>query len=348
MTPPIKDYRSSLNSILLGVLCLAWADECLAQGVFDSYFAHASGGPIAQNQTNSLYESESIGLTINAIFRRYVGSETSYEFGDPFNGYAPLSKLQFPMDGWWGGAGFNQTIDRFSVSGDFVTNISSESNSMMKDSDWDDESNPKQMTIYSESYNHIDPSYLVNTSLDMKVADLLGLPNRVDLRPMMGFRYQTLNFTTHDGLQIYPGSNTPPLPLPGNGIQFNQTFYQYVLGFRWGLDFGDLIALPGSKVYGQFDWAYVEGNNTDHHLKREGQRYTYENTTGHAWHTAVGAEIPLIDQLTFSFTYDYLNISTSGTHRLVNKTFNIDYSFNNGVKAYSLQQYFEMKLAYSF
>jgi hypothetical protein len=283
--------------------------------------------------------------------KRYFGSHTSYEFGNPFPPYqVPLSRLEFPLNTWWAGGEFRRSFPRISVGVEVLRNVSRESDGSFRDSDWDDEARPNVKTIYSESQCRMEPSYMVRGDVDLKVADWLGLPVWFDLRPVVGVRWQRFELVSHDGVQTYPapGDNTPPTPLPGDGIRFEQTYWHYFLGIRTAYDLGRHIHASRLKFLSQLDWAYVDGDNRDHHLLREGNRMTYEKTSGHAWHASLGLKAGLTQNINAGVEAEYLLIRTRGSHRLVNDRFNIDMSFDHGVKVWSEQMSLMVSLEYLF
>ncbi|HEX9024624.1 MAG TPA: omptin family outer membrane protease, partial [Geobacteraceae bacterium] len=240
-------------------------------------------------------------LSLALKTKRLFSSHTSYEFGNPFPpNQVPLSRLQFPLDSWWGGAEIRGRLSRFSLGVEAFRNISGEADGRMRDSDWDDDTNPILRTIYSESQCRMEPSYMVRADADVEVADLLGAPRWFSLRPVVGFRWQDFNLVTHDGVQYcLPGPSV--LPLPCDGLRFSQTYWQYFIGLRSCIDAGELVHITGLNLLLQADWAYVEANNKDHHLLRTGSRFTYEDTYGQAWHASIQLEKSLYKAL-------YLNV----------------------------------------
>ena len=291
--------------------------------------------------------------SIDLQVKHYFNSHTSFEFGNPFSPYqAPLSRLEFPINTLWVGAEARRSFfSRFSLGVSVFTNIPGDSGGVFKDSDWDDDNNPGVKTIYSESKCRMESSYDISGDIDLKVSDWIGLPYWLDIRPLIGVRWQRFNLMTHDGVQSYPapGDNRPSEALPGNGIHFEQTYWHYFLGIRSAYDIGKHIKDPSRlQLLMQLDWAYVEGNNKDHHLLRSGNRFTYENTRGDAWHALLGLKIGLTESLNWNIAMDYLRIQTTGSHRLVNDLFNVDFSFDNGVKVWSEQTSFTMNLEYMF
>jgi hypothetical protein len=283
--------------------------------------------------------------------KRFVGSHTSYEFGNPFDPYqAPLSRLEFPLNTWWAGAEIRRSFPRLSAGLEVLRNISRESDNYFRDSDWDDDSRTWIKTIYSESSCRMEPSYMVRGDLDMKVADWMGLPLWFDLRPVVGIRWQRLEMVAYNGLQSYPapGDDRPPEPLSGDGIRFEQTYWQYFLGLRAAYDLGRHWSASDIKLHCQLDWAYVEGSNRDHHLLRSGNRYTYEKTRGDAWHALLGLKVGIAENIRVGVEAEYLLIRTTGSHRLENDLFDLVFGFDHGVKVWSEQISLMTSLEYRF
>jgi hypothetical protein len=283
--------------------------------------------------------------------KRYFSSHTSYEFGNPYPpNQAPLSRLEFPMNTWWAGGELRRRFSRFSVGVEVLGSIPMESDLVFKDSDWSTDARPNVKDVYSEAQCRVEPSYMVRGDVDLKIADWVGLPVWFDLRPVAGVRWQDLNFLAHNGVQVYPApwDNTPPDHYPGDAIRFEQTYWQYFLGIRTAYDLGRHIRVPRLKVLGQLDWAYVQGDNKDHHLLRRGNRWTYEQTSGNAWHASLGVKAGLTKNINAGLEVEYLRIQTTGTHRWVHDVENVDESWVNGVKVWSEQMSLMMKLEYLF
>ena len=297
------------------------------------------------------HAADSGDWSVDLVSKHYTGSHTSYEFGNPFPPMqAPLSRLEFPMNAWFGGVAVAGQFDRFSVSGEFLRNISSSSTDVFKDSDWTGENVPPSVKdVYSEASMRIEPSYMARLDVDMRVNDWLGFSEGLDIRPLIGVRWQDLNFVAHDGVQSYPAQ--PGLavePYPGDAIRFNQTYWQYYLGARMAYDLGRQVDLPGLKLTSQLDWAYVTGDNTDHHLLRAGRRMTYEDTRGSAWHAIVGLTAPLAKDVNLGVSFEYLRIESTGTHRWTDSLANGDLSWDHGVKVWSEQKSVNLNLQYLF
>ncbi|MBA4392248.1 MAG: hypothetical protein C0407_01730 [Desulfobacca sp.] len=286
-------------------------------------------------------------LSLGVITQYTFSSHTSYEFGNPLPPYqSRLSRLEFPLNSWWAGAELKVRFPRFSFGLKALTNVSQEALGRMRDSDWDNEANPNQKTIYSESNCRLDPSYFIEFDGDLKVSDWLHLPSNLDLRPVIGYRWQKFNFVTHDGSQLTLGEQ--PIPLSGNTLYFEQTYKQIFLGLRANLDLGKWGCLGRLTTMFQIDWAYVEGSNQDQHLLRTGTRFTYEETIGQAWHESIGLKAHLAKHVALTLKADFVQIATDGTHRLVNAPLGIDLKFSNGVKAWSDQNSLSLMLEYAF
>jgi hypothetical protein len=190
----------------------------------------------------------------------------------------------------------------------------------MKDSDWENTQKPQVTTTYSEGHCRMKPSLTLDGNLDYSLASHLGLPQGLDLRPVIGLRYQRYVFVTYDGLQssLAPGTDTWVSDgyMAGEYIWFRQEFVQTYLGLRASAQFTPpRLVSQGrqAEVSLQGDWAFVYGANRDHHLLR-GDRITLEHTTGDAWHAALGLRVPVGQWGTLALSGDYLRIRTSGQH----------------------------------
>lgn len=297
---------------LLPLSCAAWSDE-LPQWSFD----------------------------LRAM--RFADSHTSYEFGNPLPPLqAPLSRLEFPMDGWWVGGELRRSFGRYSLAAEYLKARRGDTRQPFKDSDWTgDPYPPNVLDVYSEAKNRVERSSMAKIEVEVQVGDLLDLPNRMTLAPVFGARWQDLNFVAHDGVQVYPASGgaVPADPYPGDAIAFNQKYTQYFVGLK------SSYALPFATVSGQLDWAYVDANNKDHHLLR-GARYTYEVTHGDAVHFSLGLQRELARNVIAGLRTDYLRTRTTGTHRYVEAGW--DMTWSHGVRVWSTQKSVSVDLEFLF
>jgi hypothetical protein len=193
---------------------------------------------------------------------------------------------------------------------------------------------------------------MARVDVDLKISDWLRLPGWFDLRPVVGVRWQYLDFMAHNGVQMYPApwSDTPPEPLLGNNIHFKQTYWHYFLGIKAVYDMEKHIRFPRLKVICQLDGAYVDGNNSDDHLLRGngGSRMTYEKTRGGALHASLELKIGLTENISAGFEMDYIRIQSTGSHQWQQEVYGIDQSWDNGVRVWSDQAGMMVNLEYRF
>jgi hypothetical protein len=266
--------------------------------------------------------------------KKFFNSFTSYQFPNPFPpNQDPLSRLEFPIDQWFFGGDYEYLTRFWSARFESWVNINKESRSRMQDSDWDHEDLPFQKTIFSESNCRLNSGWL----FDLRILLNPELSIFKTARPTMGVRYQTFSFTTHDGYQVsLDGSSTD---LTGDGIDFNQTFYQYYLGLAIQTQLntsGIFRRFPTTDLEVAVDYALVTAKNQDLHLLRSGQRITVENTSGHCWHLGATASWNMRRNLKAMIDVDFKRIVTNGGHQLTNSLFNVDFSFD-GSKVWSDQ-----------
>ncbi|MFH0822970.1 MAG: omptin family outer membrane protease [Pseudomonadota bacterium] len=275
------------------------------------------------------------GASCSMNMRKYLNSFTSYEFPNPYApNQDPLSRLEFPIDQWFAGLTAAYKASWWTLEASGWMNVNRDSKAAMQDSDWDDELDPSQKTIFSESKSRLDKGFLCDVGLSI-VTPLSG--PTFSIRPVLGMRHQYFAFTTYDGTQYDIEGATDELP--GDGIQFKQTFLHYYAGAAVGavLNFGgSYTALPPLYVSLQGDYAKVSGRNEDLHLLRLGNRTTTENTEGYCWHIGCKAESGRFGSTRLGLLADFTRISTKGTHELQNGDFGIQLSFD-GARVWSDQ-----------
>jgi hypothetical protein len=277
---------------------------------------------LAEPEMPVLAQPPAEGFFLGPKLRRLVASHTSYQFGDPDNRQInPLSRLEFPLDSWWGGLEVGYGHPHYSWRLELMTNISRDTDGgKFKDSDWERPASPGVLTTYSDSQIRLKPSLTLDSSVDYSLRQHVNLPQGLDLRPVIGLRYQRYTFETYDGVQISRPEGqdnwVTDAVLGGEYIWFRQEFLQSYLGLRLSAE----VPLPRllgagrkAEVSLQGDWAYVVGANRDHHLLR-GDRITEEHTTGDAWHASLGLKVPLGQVAFLGLSGDYLRIRTTGQH----------------------------------
>ncbi len=265
-------------------------------------------------------------------FKKFFNSFTSYQFPNPFPpGQDPLSRLEFPIDQWFFGGRFSYNAPHWSAYYDTYSNINRDANLWMQDSDWEDEQIPFQKTVFSESKCRLNSSWLIDLGINLH-------PDWAVFRevsPVTGFRYQYFYFTTHDGYQV--GLDGHSVDLPGDGIDFKQTFYQWYIGGLFSTNVntsGVWRQIPQANLKLQADYALSRAKNEDLHLLRRGERITRDNTDGHCWHFNAAMAVDMRRNMKAKLDVDFKRIITHGDHELSNSFYNVYFSFT-GAKVWS-------------
>jgi len=287
---------------------------------------------------------------VTAKLKFLFGSHTSYEFGNPYSPYqVPLSRLEFPLNTIWAGFEVRRNLGRLSAGFEYLASLADQETDHFRDSDWDDDANPSRLSIFGETQCRVRPSFQLRADVDLQIADLVGLPDGFILRPLVGYRWQHLAFMAHDGTQyVYgPGGEVEDsVSLPGNTISFQQDWCAFFGGLRLGYTWNRASWPHRLTVLGQADMGPVWGYNLDRHLLRGGDRATREYTQGLAWHTSLGLELGLTENLSLGVEGDYLGMETTGVHKLT--FYDLGFRFSNGVRAWSQQSSISVKLTYGF
>ena len=284
------------------------------------------GHSIAQSVTTLPGEPGKNGLYYSLGVQKFINSFSSYQFPNPFPPEQdPLSRLEFPIDQWFMGIFSGISSPSWTASGQLWVNLNREGSLLMQDSDWDDESRPFQKTIFSESQCRLNRGVLIDVGLSLSVP----FTGSTGIRPVLGGRYQYFSFTTHDGAQTELNGTT--MDLPGEGIDFEQTFYHLYLGGTFSRAIflrGIAASMPPVVMGAQVDYALVRAKNEDLHFLREGNRITEENTRGHCWHVAAWLDLFLRNSFKAKVVADFKRVITDGGHRLTNSIFGLDFSFD--------------------
>lgn len=295
----------------------------------------------ARNDTN--------GWTVRLKTKTYHDSRTSYEFGNPDPpGQKPLSRLQFPMDSTWTGLEARKDVGRFSLGAEFLTSVGSQRAGDTQDSDWAD-APPHRLECYSESRTSLRPSFQLAADADANVADVLDLPEGLELRPTLGMRWQRLSFKLMDGTQYSfdpaTGIVDDIFPFGGYTIAFVQDWWLPFAGLKAAYTWRRAPLVDHVKLKAQFDGGPAFGRNEDRHRLR-GDRDTRELTTGWAWRASAGVDVGLTDRLDLGVEFEHTRIETTGTHawREGQDSFEWDY----GVRVWSEQSALTVDLGYRF
>jgi hypothetical protein len=332
----------------------AWAADELDYGA-DGYVEHPHAAELWEGWSDkgNLFWSEPPGplaLTIDYRIRPMFNSHTSYQFGTApqleGSQYAPLSKLDWSLDSTWTGFRFGLEKADSAAHFEWLTPMGQCINGKMADFDWSGPDRPP--ASLSRSPERWNDGQMLDLEYELRLLNRpLGLP--VDVWPMIGFRWQRFNITAHDGDQIInDGTFGPDLPPVGyhwmeDEISFKQ---EYSIGYLGAQLRGRLETriLPPIAWTLQGDWGYTQANNVDHHIsgyEADGiHRYTMENTHGDALHFSLTAESLFCrDRFSIGLQADYMEISTTGSHRWVmsGDTIPVDETWSNGVSVSSYQ-----------
>lgn len=277
--------------------------------------------------------------SIDYRFRGLCESMTAYEFGTPPGitpAYTPVSRLKFPLNSCW--QGLKVGVDRPNWAMHLEWMMPQQGiQGDLKDYDWR-LADQKTFTDLGYADERWTEGQMLDLDLELLIWDRpFDWP--IQLWPIGGFRWQRFDIMTYDGTQVKYENEwlDPPYYMPGNVLSFNQQYYTGYLGGQIRTKFDESSVLAPITITLQGDWGHVEAYNIDHHLLRDGDRYTMERTAGDAWHIAMILEAMLNRRLSVGFQADYTQIFTTGTHRWVNEPLDIDQSWTNGVRVTSHQ-----------
>jgi hypothetical protein len=276
--------------------------------------------------------------TIDYQLRSICSSKTVYEFGTPDpppDSWAPLSRLEFPINGLWHGLKLGLRRPHWSAHFEWLTPMTGDIQGDLHDYDWmDPDADFTDLGVMRQRW--ID-GQMLDLGLEVKMWEqCLGLP--VDFWPTAGFRWQRFNIMAYDLVQLKEENVWPPDPYTygGDVIAFHQQYYLTYLGGQLR-SLLNLAVIPPIALTFQVDWANAQAYNVDHHLLREGDRYTMERTHGDSWHLALTAEAPIANRITLGCQVDYLQIRTHGLHHHLNIPEHEDWTWDNGVRVWSNQ-----------
>lgn len=272
--------------------------------------------------------------------RSVSDSHTSYEFGTPElppEGWTPLSRLIFPLDSFWHGVEAGVETPTWAVRVEWLTPMQSQIQGDLEDYDWYPPNPDSSFTDLGVLRQRWTDAQMLDLEAEFRLLDRpLGLPFSV--WPTGGFRWQRFGIMTYDAFQLKEGNVWPIVPWSyyGDVIAFKQQYYTGYVGGQLRSTIENW-SLPPLRLTLQADWGWVDAFNVDHHLIREGDRYTKESTHGDSWHTSLVAEMLLRRRLSVGFEVDYLQIRTTGRHRLLNIPEDQDLTWDHGVRAWSDQ-----------
>ena len=271
--------------------------------------------------------------------RGFIGSSTSFEFGTPpdySEQWAPLSRLDFSLNSCWYGLylGIERPTWAFHLEWMMAGN---NIDGIMSDFDWSPPNPDGSFTDLGFTREEFTEGQMLDVGVQYQLADRpFGMP--FELWPLIGFRWQRFNITNFDLAQVKYDNEwlDPPDIYFGDVITFNQQYYTGYAGAQLRGKLEPRFFWPVLWTL-QGDWGYTEAYNVDHHLLREGDMYAMHRTHGDCWHTAITLEALVTQRIGLGFQADYLDISTTGSHRWLNEPYGIDETWDNGVKVWSTQ-----------
>ncbi len=282
--------------------------------------------------------------TIDYRVKTLFDSNTTYQFGQPDNSYAPLSKLSWPLDSTWDGLQIGVEKPNWRAHFEWLAPMVHDTYRDQADYDW---SGPnRDPASLSSSPERWTDGQMVELEGSFKLTDhLLGTP--LEVWPVIGFRFQRFDLMAHDGDQIINDGTLNPLPPPvgyhwvGDMGSFNQQYYMGYIGAQLRRDCNVGNCRRVTFVL-QADWADTWGYNIDHHISGYEDsgvhRYTMDTTQGGAFHLALTAETPISCRFFLGLEVEHLEIRTWGSHHYVETgAQQVDQTWTNGVSATSDQ-----------
>jgi hypothetical protein len=288
---------------------------------------------VDQSRLKFIMQEQFESWFIDYRVRSLQNSFTSYEFGMPEappNRWTPLSRLDFPLNSMWHGLEIGLEKPTWAAHVQWLTHMEQGLEGKMEDYDWQvPYADFTDLGITRQRWND---GQMLDFRVEIQLWEsLFGLP--IEFWPAGGLLWQRFNITCYDGIQYKRDGEWLPEPeyYPVDVITFNQQYYVCYLGgqFRTTID---LPWIPPIFLKFQGDIGNAQGYNVDHHLIREGDRYTMESTHGDAWHLALTAEMPVINNLSVGFEADHIQIRTHGKHRWLNEPYGIDETSDYGVR----------------
>ncbi len=259
------------------------------------------------------------------IFRIAFGAErmsghTTYQIGYPWTapdgtrqeGYFPFSQLEWPLDVWLARIDTKLHIGKsWRITGILKKNFSNP-HSNMKDSDWETDSNPERLDIYSESSISKFDAWI----FDADVEWLFLKKQSWSLHAGLGYQYQKFNYEAKLIHQYSPSG------LSGNeyfgdgrvGITYDITYKMPYMKIGADFKIKDNFTLDGS-----FSWSpLVKAKDEDHHLLREnGGKICTGDMDGYAVMINASAKYNFTPSWFLKGGFNYTGIHVSGDQNQV-------------------------------
>jgi hypothetical protein len=262
------------------------------------------------------------GFYVDPSIRKFINSFASYQFPDPNTGTDPASRLEFPIDNWFIGIQFRRIFTTMSFNLEFCTRLNQTTGLKMQDSDWDQFGK----TTFSESEQRLAEGYLLDINADFAAVSWFG----GDLRPVLGFRWQTFRFIAGDGFQFSLDAKEIG-PLAGDSFDVRFTFQHYYVGARSHLNLGRL----GVSLQGDYGW--LTAKDADRHLLR-GDRITTDTGKGYCWHLSASASMLVKDCMSVRLEGDFKRLVAKNCSHWWDEGDGIEGGSWDGAKIWSDQQ----------
>jgi hypothetical protein len=313
----------------------------IARPDFDRFGTESNPGGDGEIRFERYLHDQWEGWSIDYRERQLHSAFTSYEFGMPDSEpvvWSPLSRLVFEMDSTWHGLQIQRRTPNADIRFEWLTPIGNGIIGNMNDYDWMiPGADFTDLGITRERWTD---GQMLDFNLEYRLLDhIFVLP--VEFWLSGGFRWQRFNISAYDAVQVKEGNVWPPDPwrYDGDVITFNQQYYTEYLGGEFRSTLAWIPSLPLElRLFG--DYGGTQAYNVDHHLLREGDRYTMESTFGDTLHYGLSAELYLMKNLSVGAEYEQLVIRTHGEHRWYNEPYGTDERWTNGVDVRSDQSWF--------
>ena len=262
-------------------------------------------------------------------------SSSSYEFGNPAWSYpVPLllsAKLDFELDSPWHGLQFGVEMPNVHAHLEFFVPMHDRIDGQMADFDWNilpPYDDPTRLDSYTLSSQRWRNGLILDWDAECKWSDtFFDIP--VEFWPLVGMNYQRFDITAYNITQVVPANGPLPAYDGVDVITYDQQYFSVFFGGQLRKT-TYLGWVPVDMIF-QMDGGPTAGHKIEQHLLRTGERFGIDDTRGGMWHVGFTAEAHLTDQFSLGFQADYLDIRTTGTHRLLNEPEGIDLTWSNGV-----------------
>ncbi len=320
------------------------------------------GGPPGYWSTISPRVAPVPGFCAGAFVTRMFNSFNSYEFGSPDPALpSPTSRLEFPLDQWWGGFVLSYGDCAGSLNLTMMTNLNRDSDPNFQESQWYQEGQlvdngagfagaftnwgpGSQKNRFIQAKCRTDQSYSLDVNMDLNLFVRKRDWGSLDLGPVFGFRYQNFLFQSYDGIMRFFPPVVDPIVLPGDWVSYQQVYNQFYVGLK-----GEVMVIVSPvcsldhrvvRFTAQLDYGYVEGHGEEKPVQLDHLTRLLD-TTGNATHVAVGGSLFYSETLRLGLDFDFLRIDTAhGDVYEIDRTRGASSSWDRGVRVWSDQASF--------